>query len=377
MLVSRTLEKHIKEKLGKGRVIIIYGARRVGKTTLIKQLTAELDNVIYFNGDLLPDRQLWQNQTSLEYLHTIVKNYQYIVIDEAQNIPGIGRTLKILVDYFPDKQIIATGSSSFELFGQIDEPLTGRKWQFILYPFSYDELAQATGLWETHKKLNFFLTYGLYPEVVLNPTDAQDILLELVSSYLLKDILAWQGIKKSDKLITLLKALAFQIGQLISYNELANISGLDISTVEKYINLLEKSFVIFRLMPFSKNLRNELKRRRKIYFTDIGIRNAIINDFTDFSLRSDREKGAIWENFIISEMIKNNNNHRRNSSFYFWRTKDKAEIDLLEIKNNNIKAYEIKLKKKAKMPASFSIYNPEFHNITVDNFESFLLHNNH
>ncbi len=242
-----------------------------------------------------------------------------------------------------------------------------------MYPFSYNEIANATGNFEAKKNLNILLTYGSYPEAFIRKENAESILMELVNSYLLKDILIWANIKKSDKLINLLKLLAYQIGNLISINELAGQLGLDFLTVEKYIDLLEKSFILFRLPSYSANLRNELKKSRKIYFFDIGVRNAVIQDFTPFDVRND--KGQIWENFVVAEMVKNASNRDRNSSFYFWRNKNNAEIDLLEMKNKVIKAYEIKLTDKAcKIPASFSAYHPEtFQVIHQGNFESFLI----
>ena len=370
MTITRTLESKIKERFHSGRAIILYGARRVGKTTLIKTISEKLEKVAYFNADLATDRDLWAAK-SLDYLRTVLKDYKFIIIDEAQNIPDIGQVLKILVDNFPDVQVIATGSSSFDLTQKAGEPLTGRKWEFNLYPLTFYEIMQHYGLLEARRKLEQILTFGSYPEILLKPQYAEDILLELVSSYLLKDVFAWAGIKKPDKIFTLLKALAYQVGSQVSYSELSRLTGLDSTTVERYIDLLEKNFVVFRLSPFSRNLRKELKKAKKIYFWDVGIRNAIIQDFSAFGVRQPEEQGKLWENFVISEIIKHERHSGGKANFYFWRTRDGAEVDLLRVANGQIYAYEMKLHKRARLPQSFvEAYKPAgFQNVTLENFD--------
>ncbi len=370
MVIERSLEQKIIERFGHGRVIIIYGPRRVGKTTLVKKVMEGREDVAYFNADIATDRDIWTVR-SLDYLRAVLKKYMFIVIDEAQNIPDVGLVLKVLVDNFPDIQVIATGSSSFDIINRAGEPLTGRKWEFTLFPLTYSEIAENYGHLEASRMLERLLSFGTYPEVVVKPEFAEDMLIELVNSYLLKDVFAWVGIKKPDKLMVLLKALAYQVGSQVSYSEISRLTRMDVSTVERYIDLLEKNFVLFRLTSFNRNLRNELRKSRKIYFWDNGVRNAIIQDFRQFSLRPPEEQGRLWENFVISEIIKHNRYFDRNSAFYFWRTKDGAEVDLVKVKGNSINAYEIKLHKKANLPASFrQAYNPEsFVTVTIDNFD--------
>ncbi len=371
MYLKREIERFIQDNFFKKRAFLIIGARQTGKTTLSKKIMKPKNSSIYFNADFLHDQEIWKPE-SVEYLQSIVKDYKIIVIDEAQNVKDIGLVIKILVDNFPNKQIIATGSSN-DLINKTGELLAGRKWEINLFPLSYCEVVNATNAFEAKKNLNFFLTYGLYPEVYLDKNNAENILLELANSYLLKDILMWANIKKSNKLIRLLKLLAYQIGEMVSYNKLANELGIDAITVEKYIDLLEKSFIIFRLNSFSGNLRTELKKSRKIYFWDIGIRNAIIQDFSLIDTRQD--KSHIWENFIVAEMIKNSKNSFNNEHFYFWRSKDKAEIDIVKIKNKQIDAFEIKFKKKnVRLPDSFATYKPKsFELIHSENYEQYIL----
>ncbi|HEB61821.1 MAG TPA: ATP-binding protein [Bacteroidetes bacterium] len=374
MFIHRIVESQIKRYFFKRRAIILYGARQTGKTTLVKHLIKNNEKSIYFNADLIVDRELWHPK-SVNYLQTIIKENELVIIDEAQNIKDIGLVLKILVDNFPDKQIIATGSSSFDLINKTGESLTGRKWVFNLYPFSYTEIYNEFGVYKTRNFLDFILVYGMYPEAFLNMEDAEDILFDLVNSYLLKDILIWGRIRRSDKLMNLLRLLAYQTGNVVSYNKLANELDMDIVTVKNYIDLLEKCFIVFRLPTYSGNLSNELKKSRKIYFWDLGIRNAVIEDFTPFEIRQD--KGQIWENFIVSEFMKNNSNLKAAKRLYFWRNKDKSEIDLVELKNNEIKAFEIKLKKdKIRIPAGFKRYKPKsFETINFSNFEEYLVNN--
>ena len=353
MFIKRIIESQIKASWDDRRAILIYGARRTGKTTLLKRLTDELENVHWFNADNAEVRHLFAEASESRF-RLFLPGQGTVVIDEAQNIPDIGLKLKIIIDQFPDIRLLVSGSSSFDLSNKINEPLTGRKWEFLLFPFSFEEMAGFHGAFTEHNHLPQRLIFGYYPEVVLNPERKTDILRELTESYLFKDILIWNRIRKSDKIIRLLQALAFQVGQLVSYNELAQITGLHHETVEHYIDLLEQAFVLFRLMPYGRNLRNELKRSRKIYFYDNGIRNALINNFNPLELRNDT--GALWENFLISERIKFIHNHRQQVNPYFWRTKQGSEIDYIETSGDRLRAYEFKFntRKKAKIPPAFA-----------------------
>ena len=251
-----------------------------------------------------------------------------MVIDEAQRIEDIGLRLKLITDQINDVQLIATGSSSFDLANKINEPLTGRKWEYKIYPISFKEMVNHHGLLEEKRMLPHRLIYGYYPEIVNNPGEEKEILKQLSDSYLYKDILMWEQIKKPDKLLKLLQALAFQVGSQVSYNELAQTCGMDSKTVEKYIILLEQTFIIFRLGSFSRNLRNELKNSKKIFFYDNGIRNALIANFSPAETRTDI--GALWENFLISERVKALHYSNKWSNYWYWRTKEQKEIDRSE-----------------------------------------------
>lgn len=373
-MIERILTSTVKAKLGTGKAIILMGARQVGKTTLLRTLFPDTDDILFLNGDELDVRQLFEN-ISATRLKAIIGNKKIVIIDEAQRIEDIGLRLKLITDQLPDIQLIATGSSSFDLANKVNEPLTGRKWEYKMYPLSFAEMVNHHGLLEEKRMLPHRLVYGYYPDVVVHPGDAKETLKQLSDSYLYKDILMWEQIKKPDKLLTLLQAIAYQVGNQVSYHELGQVCGLDSKTVEKYITLLEQTFVIFRLGSFSRNLRNELKNSRKIYFYDNGIRNAIIANFSQIEARSD--VGALWENYIISERVKklSYDNIWRNS--WFWRTKDKKEIDYIEEGDGRIYAYEFKWnpKAKAKVPEQFltNYSNSEFAVITPDNMDEFLL----
>ncbi len=372
-MVKRIIEKNIIERFFKGKVILIFGPRQVGKTTLLKSITVSKNNVQWYNADEIEVQELFA-QASLINFKNFIQSGSIIVIDEAQNIKDIGLKLKIIVDNIPNVQLLVSGSSSFELVNHTAEPLTGRKYEYMLYPFSFEEMAQYHGTFEEHKHLKRRMVYGYYPEVVLNETEAKDLLKLLTHSYLYKDILIWQKIKKSDKLIKLLQALAYQIGNQVSYNELGQLVGLDNETVENYIILLEQSYVIFRLPSFNKNLRNELKRSRKIYFYDNGIRNALIGNYNNIEQRND--VGALWENFIISERIKFTDYHQIYANRYFWRTHAQQEIDYIEERDGNLFAYEFKwnARKKTKIPKSFTNAYPETETkiITPENYLNFI-----
>lgn len=341
MRIERTIRKHIEKKLFKGRIIIVYGARQVGKTTLVKAIeNGHGDkNPLYLNCDEPDFRMLLTRKTSTE-LRNIIGNHKLIIIDEAQRVPDIGVTLKLIVDNFAHIQVIATGSSSFELSNRIVEPLTGRKYEFYLFPLSIQELLSIYSPVEINRLIEERLIMGMYPEVVTLPGDAGDLIKELAGSYLFKDVLNYRGLQNPDALERLLQALALQVGSEVSYNELAQIVGIDKKTVGTYIQLLEKSFVIFRLNPFSRNLRNELKKLRKIYFVDTGIRNAVIRNLNPTRLRQD--VGHLWENFLIGERMKYNLNNGVDVGAYFWRSHQQQEIDYLEDNGRSLSGFEIK-----------------------------------
>jgi len=300
-MITRKLEQTILSKIGQKKAIILLGARQVGKTTLVKKLFAEQPNLLWLSGDD-PNVNLLFENISTARLQAIIGQNKTVIIDEAQKISNIGLKMKLITDYIPDVQLIATGSSAFELQNKLNEPLTGRKWEYIMYPVSFSEMVDYHGFMKEHALLSHRLVFGYYPEVVCNAGNEKELLNLLYGSYLYKDILLLDDIKKSDKLQKLLQALAYQIGSQVSYTELGRLCELDYKTVEKYIILLEQCFVIFRLGSFSRNLRSELKNSRKIYFWDNGVRNAIISNFNPLELRDDT--GSLWENFMISERIK-------------------------------------------------------------------------
>ncbi|WP_459889554.1 ATP-binding protein [Desulfothermus okinawensis] len=360
--------------LYKGRIIIVYGARQVGKTTLLKQIEASLKTeVLWLNGDEPDVRSIFEDATSTQ-IKLIIGNKKTVFIDEAQRIKNIGLTLKLFADNFPDVQVVVTGSSSFELADNLKEPLTGRKIEYYLYPLSFQELVNHYGYLEAKRRLNFILKYGLYPEVIVSPENAKSILMGLTDSYLYKDLLIYEGIKKHSLLSKILQALALQIGSEVSFSEIGQLVGADKNTVEKYIDLLEKSFVIFRLNALSRNMRNEIKKGKKFYFWDIGIRNALIVNFNEANLRSDI--GGIWENFIIGERIKFLKYNELYANVYFWRTVTQSEIDFIEEMNGVFNVYEIKWNfKKKRLPKMFKKTYPveNFEIIDKSNFEKILL----
>ena len=373
-MIQRILGETIKKRLHKGKAIILMGARQVGKTTLIKDLFNESDETLWLNGDEVDVQALFENVSSTQLKH-VFGNKKYVIIDEAQRIKDIGLRLKLITDQLPEIQLIATGSSSFELANLVNEPLTGRKWEYKMYPISFAEMVNHHGLLDEKRLLSHRLVYGYYPDVVNNPGSEKEILKQLSDSYLYKDILMWEQIKKPEKLLKLLQALAFQVGSQVSYSELGQICGLDSKTVEKYIILLEQCFVIFRLGSFSRNLRNELKNSKKIYFYDNGIRNALIADFSLAEMRQDI--GALWENFVISERKKKLDYSSIWKNSWFWRTTDPKEIDYIEEGDGQIQAFEVKWNPNAKykLPKRF-LENYSGSTIQIihrDNIEDFLL----
>jgi predicted AAA+ superfamily ATPase len=367
------LEKQIQQNLNQGKAIIILGARQVGKTTLLDILFKANNKCILLNGDELDIQKLFAD-ISADRLKSIFGEKKIVIIDEAQRINDIGLRLKLITDQIKDVQLIATGSSSLELANKINEPLTGRKWEYKMFPFSFGEMVEYHGLLKEKRLLPQRLIYGYYPEVITNEGKEKKVLKEITDSYLYKDILVWENIKKPDKIILLLQALALQIGSQVSYNELGNICGIDSKTVEKYINLLEQTFIIFRLNSYSRNIRNELKNSRKIYFYDNGIRNALIANFSHIELRQD--VGALWENFVISERLKFNSYNELWTNTYFWRTKEQKEIDYIEDSDGILSAFEIKWSPNAKYkrPKQFleTYENSIFKVIHKDNIEEFL-----
>ncbi|HPI05524.1 MAG TPA: ATP-binding protein [Saprospiraceae bacterium] len=344
-MIKRILEQRIRSRINSGKAIILMGPRQTGKTTLLNTIFGNDPGVMWLNGDDPETRILLEDVTTLKWKR-ILGNSKVMVLDEAQRIADIGLKLKLVTDQIPEVQVVASGSSAFELANRINEPLTGRKWAYHLFPLSYAEMEAHHGFVEEHKRIPERLVYGYYPEVVDHPGQEQEILSQLMDSFLYKDILMWERIQKPEKLTRLLQALAFQMGSEVSYHELGQIVDLDNQTVENYINLLEQTFVIFRLPPLSRNLRKELKRKRKIYFYDNGMRNAIIAQFQPLELRQD--VGALWENWLISERKKALHYQGLHANTFFWRTQDQQEIDYIEERDGKMWAYEMKWSPKSK-----------------------------
>lgn len=372
--IQRTIERLIKARLFKGKSIVIYGARQVGKTTLVKKILTDYGAFgKYLNCELLSvERGL--SELEPEKIKTFFGDYKLIVLDEAQNIPNIGKVLKILVDTYPKLQIIATGSSSFDLSQKISEPLTGRNFTFILYPLSLQEIKGEQGMFYADSKLENLLRFGSYPEVFqLSEKSAQERLNEIASNYLYKDVLKFEGLKKSDLIKNLLQALALQLGSEVSYNELGNKLGVNRLTIQKYIDILEQSFVIFRLNAFSRNKRKEISKSIKIYFYDLGIRNSLVENHNRLSIRNDA--GYLWENFCILERRKTNGAALKFVNSYFWRTYDQKEIDYLEEAGGKITGFEFKWdSKKSYHPPSEFIkrYGAKVKKIDRSNYWKFL-----
>lgn len=374
-MISRHLENNILPILESNKAIIIMGARQVGKSTLLRQMLGQRQDVIWMNGDELDVQDIFSNITSTR-IRAILGSKRILVVDEAQRIADIGLRLKLITDQIPNVQVIATGSSSFELASKINEPLTGRKREFRMFPLTFREMVNHTQFLDEVRMIPHRMVYGYYPEVVSNPGDERATLKELSDSYLYKDILSLDSINKPDMLVRLLKALALQIGSQVSYNEVGTLIGLDPKTVERYVDILEKSYIIFRLGTFSRNLRNELKASRKIYFWDLGIRNAVIGNLSQVENRND--VGELWENFVIAERLKQNAYTGSFAQSYFWRTRLQHEIDYLEEVDGRLKAFEFKWntrKTNVKCPESFSKAYPDatYQVITPENIEDFLL----
>ena len=377
--IERDLKAVLESKIGKGKVLLLIGPRQVGKTTLLKNILTSISSekkVQFWNCDESDVRQFLSEANSAK-LKSFVGNSDFIVIDEAQRVKDIGLTIKLLHDSFPNVQLAVTGSSSLDLSNSINEPLTGRKFEYNLFPFSTNELVNHTSILEEMRLLKNRLVYGFYPDVVNNPGEEKEILTNIANSYLYKDLFEFQDIRKSSVIEKLVQALALQVGSEVSFNELGNLLGIDTVTVQRYVDLLEKAYVIFHIRSFSRNVRNELKKSIKIYFYDNGVRNSVISNFSPVELRSDI--GALWENFLISERIKNNAYHNKHAKYYFWRTTQKQEIDFIEEVDQNLFAYEFKYNPKkvnSKCPVTFSNNYPNvpFDVITSENYMDFVVH---
>ena len=373
-MILRSLQNIISEKIGKGKAIIILGPRQVGKSTLLNQITeTRTESIINLDCD---DKDVKKALTdaSINHLKRIIGEKEIIIIDEAQRVKNIGLTLKIIIDQLKPKQLLVSGSSSFELSNEVNEPLTGRKFEYNLFPFSLKELVDHYGFLNESRNLDNRIIFGMYPDVINNSGNEVEILKNLSGSYLFKDIFSFQDIRKSEFIESLLEALALQLGSEVSYNELARLLGSNPHTVQKYIGLLERAFVIFRLRSFNRNVRNEIKKSRKIYFYDNGIRNAIINNYSLLNQRTDI--GALWENFVVSERMKYLSYNKLYSSRFFWRTSQHQEIDYIEEYNGELRAYEIKWNstKKIRFPLTFTANYPnaKLHIINPDSIWDFV-----
>lgn len=372
-MIKRQLETLLRKRWNSGKVLIVLGPRQVGKTTLLETICKEEGDYLFFNGDDIDTQTILENVGEVR-LRQLIGSHSTVFFDEAQRIHNIGLTIKIIHDRIKNVRVVVSGSSALELMSTVNEPLTGRKWEYQLFPVSWHELINHTGYLGASQHFETRLLYGMYPEVITNIGDEEAILRQIAGSYLYKDLLNYQGIRKPEMLSKLLVALALQVGSEVSYNELSNLLRMDRSTIEQYIGLLEQAFVVFRLPPFSRNIRSEISSSRKIYFYDNGIRNAIINNFNSLALRSD--VGALWENFLISERMKANHYNQVYGRSYFWRTHAQQEIDYIEEFGGRLHAFEFKWnpKAKAKFSKTFTEAYPDAITrvISRDNFEEFL-----
>lgn len=372
--INRDLQKQMEEWLFRHKVITLYGARQVGKTTLVKEILSQHKcSAGYFNCELLPVAQLLERQ-DLNEIKRNFGNLPLVVLDEAQKVNQIGLLLKMIHDTYPEIQLIATGSSSFTLSNKLSEPLTGRGLEFMLYPFSYSEMSQVYKPIDLKAQIPSILLFGLYPEIVTQPVaDSIFLLNNLSTKYLYRDVFEFETIKRPEIIVQLLQSLAFQIGSEVSHHELANQVKANVKTVERYLDLLEKAFVIYRLKALSRNLRNEIGTKEKIYFYDLGIRNSMINQFNPVTLRND--VGALWENFCVIERIKVRQIQKKQGPVYFWRTHDQKEIDYVEEENGVFRGFEFKWSAdaKSKIPAQFlEKYQGSVTVVHPGNIDSFL-----
>ncbi|MBN1463983.1 MAG: ATP-binding protein [Paludibacteraceae bacterium] len=371
-MYSRLISDTINNRINSGKAIVVIGPRQVGKTTLIESILKDKDYLLLDGDD--PKTRTLLTKPNTEQIRTILGKYKYVFIDEAQRIEGIGLTMKIITDRFKDVQLFTSGSSSFDLSNKINEPLTGRKWEYQLFPISWEEYENHHGFLHTEQNLENRLLYGFYPDVLNNVGDEVSILRNLVNSYLYKDILSYAEIRKPEVLEKLVQALALQIGSEVNYSELAQTVNIDKNTVSKYIDILEKGYIVFKLSSFSRNVRNEIKTNKKIYFYDNGVRNMVIGNFNPLELRTD--KGALWENFLISERVKQIEYKESLAHTYFWRTKQQQEVDFVEEIGGKVFGYEFKWSKKKfqKLPKTFTeTYNAESIVIDKDNFREFVI----
>lgn len=376
-MIKRAIEERIHNALAKKKIVTIMGPRQVGKSTLAGAMIPEDANDLEINGDNTDVQTMFVNVDDTK-MKVLIGNKNFLFVDEAQKIVNVGNMLKIVAEKFDDVKVIVTGSSAFKLAEAVNESLTGRKREFRLYPLSFKKMADETSVLEESRMIDHRLIYGYYPEVVTSPGDEKEVIKELIDSYLYKDVLEENDIAKQDKLVRLVQALAFQIGSTVSANELAGLVGVDAKTVERYIDILEKCYIIFTLPSYARNQRNELKFARKIYFWDMGIRNGVIGNMAPVSLRSPEELGHMWENFLIAERIKRNDYAGRTFvQHYFWRTQQKKEVDLIEIEDGMMTGFEIKRKKgkRAGAPASFTAAYPDarFECVTPSDLMSFLM----
>ncbi|MCH8488246.1 MAG: ATP-binding protein [Candidatus Cyclonatronum sp.] len=370
-MYKRTLQASIEKRIGSGKAIIVTGPRQVGKTTLMTTILRGTP-FLFLNGDDPSTREMLGGADTGR-IRSILGTYNRVFIDEAQRIPDIGQTMKIITDQFKQVQLFASGSSSFDLANQLNEPLTGRKWEYQLFPVSWEEFEQQHGYLASQQQLEHRLIYGFYPDVLMSPGDEIPVLRNLVNSYLYRDLLIYGGIKKTDALDKLVRALAFQTGSEVSYAELGQMTGLDTKTVSRYIEILEKGYVVFRLGAFSRNLRNEIRKNNKIYFYDNGVRNMIIGNFDPPASRTD--KGALWENFLVSERIKQIAYKESLARTYFWRTKQQQEVDWVEDLGGRISGFEFKwdAQGRERLSASFiNTYKAESKTIDRTNFRDFV-----
>lgn len=374
MIIHRALFDEVRSKIGEGKAIIVMGPRQAGKSTLLAELIKQTERKHMLLDCDEPDvRQILTNTTSTA-LKNMIGEATLVLIDEAQRVKNIGLTLKLFTDKIPGVQVVVTGSSAFELSNEINEPLTGRKYEYIMLPLSTAEMAQHHGVLAEKRLLHTRLIYGMYPEVVSKPGKEVEILKGLSTSYLYKDIFNFQDVRKPEILEKLLQALALQAGSEVSYNELAQTVGSDQVTVQRYLDLLEKSFVVFRLPAYSRNLRNELTKRRKVFFYDNGVRNAILGNYALLPSRTDT--GQLWENFLVSERVKWLQQNRSYTLRYFWRTTEAREIDYLEEFDGNLLAFEFKWNpnRKVSFPKQFIGAYPEAvtHFVHPENYIDFL-----
>ncbi|RDB07413.1 ATP-binding protein [Runella aurantiaca] len=376
MKINRTIRHQVENRMVPGKVVVLLGPRQVGKTTLLKEVLAkESAPFLFVSGE---DRavQTWLGSQSIETLRQNIGKHQLLVVDEAQHVPNIGLNLKLLIDHLPHLRILATGSSSFDLSNQTGEPLVGRKWEFELYPIAQLELAATEAPFQTEELLSQRLIYGSYPEIIttVGLSDKRELLNGIVNGYLYKDLLMFEEIRKSKKIVEILSLLAFQIGSLVSVHELSQATGMNTRTMEKYLDLLEKVFVIKRLGGYSRNLRKEISKGSKYYFWDNGIRNAIINNFNELNLRND--VGALWENYLIIERLKKQGYTKLFSNNYFWRTYDQKEVDFVEERDGRLYGFEFKWTSKSslKPPSLWLETYPEatFEVIHPANYLSFI-----